>query len=104
MTWSTLHHKARTLGFELECHDAARSAPPGNGAWFRVGSFAHGAPLWAQALTPQARALSAGDAAAMLSAGSKHVETIGEYDEDFHACLAPVQAMIDDPDRGRMPA
>ena len=49
MTWSTLQDKARAMGFELACHENARLTPPGGDAWFRVGSYAHGAPLWAQA-------------------------------------------------------
>lgn len=104
MTWSTLQDKARAMGFELACHENARLTPPGGDAWFRVGSFAHGAPLWAQATTAQARALSPSRAAAMLSTCSDHVETMGDYDEDFHAALAPVRAALDNPDHGRMPA
>jgi len=104
MTWSTLQDKARAMGFELACHENARSTPPGGGAWFRVGSYAHGAPLWAQATTAQARAMSPVSAAAMLSTYSEHVETMGDYDEDFHAALAPVRAALDNPDHGRMPA
>jgi hypothetical protein len=32
------------------------------------------------------------------------VSTIGDYDADFHASLAPIRAALDNPDHGCMPA
>lgn len=103
MTWTTLHHEARQMGFELACHATAASSRP-DGTWVRIGSFDQLAELWAQPQTEQARALSPTRIAALISACSDHVATIGDYDEDFHAALAPVRAALDNPDHGRMPA
>ena len=105
MTWSTLHDKARAMGFELECHSGADMAATGRGgAWLRVGGFDQGSGLWAQALTPQARELSPERVAAMISSCSEHISTLGDYDADFPASLAPIRAALDNPDHGRMPA
>lgn len=103
MTWTTLHDKASRLGFELACHAGASITRP-DGSWVRVGSYDQLAELWAQPLTEQTRALSPECVAAMISACSEHVSTIGDYDEDFHAALAPVRAALDNPAHGRMPA
>ena len=103
MTWTTLHDKALQLGFELVCHVNAAATRP-DGSWVRVGSYDQLAELWAQPVTDQARALSAERVAAVISACSEHVSTIGDYDADFHASLAPIRAALDNPDHGRMPA
>ncbi len=103
MTWTTLHDKAKQLGFELVCHVNATATRP-DGSWVRVGSYDQLAELWAQPLTDQARALSSERIASIISACSDHVSTIGDYDADFHASLAPIRAALDNPDHGRMPA
>lgn len=103
MTWTTLHDRALQLGFELVCHANATTTRP-DGQWVRIGSYDQLAELWAQPVTDQARALSSDRIAAIISACSEHVSTIGDYDADFHAALAPVRAALDNPDHGRMPA
>lgn len=103
MTWTTLQDKALLLGFELVCHANAATTRP-DGTWVRVGSYDQTAELWAQPVTETTRALSPARIAAIISACSDHVSTIGEYDEDFHAALAPIRAALDNPDHGRMPA
>ena len=111
MTWTTLHHKAQQLGFELECH--ASPAGEGGGAessaqhdlsWICVGSYGQMAELWAQPLTAQARALAPDRVAAMISGCCQHVGTLPDYDEDFQACLAPLLAAVAHPEHGRSPA
>jgi hypothetical protein len=103
MTWTTLHGRALQLGFELACHANAATTRP-DGHWVRVGSYDQLAELWAQPVTDQARALSSDRIAAIISACSQHVSTIGDYDADFHASLAPIRAALDNPDHGCMPA
>lgn len=103
MTWTTLQDKALVLGFELACH-AGASISRDDGSWVRVGSYDQMAELWAQAVTPQARAVPRERIAAIIAACSKHVATLGDYDEDFAASLAPVRAALDNPEHGRMPA
>ncbi len=103
MTWTTLHGRALQLGFELVCHANAATTRP-DGHWVRVGSYDQLAELWAQPVTDQARALSSDRIAAIISACSQHVSTIGDYDADFHDSLAPIRAALDNPDHGCMPA
>jgi hypothetical protein len=62
------------------------------------------AELWAQPVTAQARALAPHRVAAMISDCCQHVGTLTEYDEEFHACLAPVLAAVANPEHGRSPA
>lgn len=112
MTWTTLHDKARQLGFELACHASAAegggaelSSPPRHDrSWICVGSYGQMAGLWAQPLTAQARALAPERVAAMISRCCQHVATLPDYDEEFHACLAPVLAAVAHPEHGRSPA
>jgi len=114
MTWTALHHKAHELGFELACHTrsaegggyvAELSAPPGQDrCWVCVGSYGEAAGLWAQPLTPQARALPAQRVAAMISGCCQYVGTLGEYDDEFHAAMAPLLAAASHPEHGLAPA
>lgn len=112
MTWTTLHHKAQQLGFELACHAAPAegggtnrmSSTPQDRPWICVGSYGQMAGLWAQPLTEQARALAPERVAAMISGCCQHVGTLPDYDEEFHACLAPVLAAVAHPEHGRSPA
>lgn len=103
MTWTTLHDKARQLGFELKCH-ASISPAQHDRPWVRVGSYGEMAELWAQPLTAQAHALAPERVSAMISVCSKHVGTLPDYDEEFQACMAPVLAAVANPDHGRSPA
>ncbi len=103
MTWTTLHDKAQQLGFELACH--ASAVPAGHDRpWIRVGSYGEMAELWAQPVTAQARALPPDRVAAMISGCCKHVGTLPDYDEDFHAWMAPLLAAVANPEHGRSPA
>lgn len=103
MTWTTLHDKARQLGFELACH--ASVAPVRHDRpWVRVGSYGEMAELWAQPLTAQATALAPDRVAAMISGCCQHVGTLPDYDEEFQACMAPVLAAVAHPEHGRSPA
>ena len=107
MTWTTLHDKARQLGFELACHacPAELSSPAQDDrSWLCVGSYGQMAELWAQPLTAQARALAPDRVAAMISGCCQHVGTLTDYDEEFQACLAPVLAAVAHPEHGRSPA
>jgi hypothetical protein len=107
MTWTTLHHKAQQLGFELACHASAAEsspAPQRDPSWICVGSYGQMAGLWAQPLTEQARSLAPERVAAIISGCCRHVGTLPDYDEEFHACLAPVLAAIANPEHGRSPA
>jgi hypothetical protein len=107
MTWTTLHHKAQQLGFQLECHGSpveASSPPQRDPSWICVGSYGHMTGLWAQPVTAQARALAPDRVAAMISGCCQHVGTLPDYDEDFQACLAPLLAAVAHPEHGRSPA
>jgi hypothetical protein len=113
MTWTTLHHKAQQLGFKLACHTrpaegaghgAELSSSPHDQSWICVGSYGQMAELWAQPVTAQARALAPHRVAAMISDCCQHVGTLTDYDEEFHACLAPVLAAVANPEHGRSPA
>ncbi len=103
MTWTTLHDRAQQLGFKLECRAAA--APAGHGrSWIRVGSYGETAELWAHPLTAQAEALAQDRVAALISACCRHVGTLPDHDEEFHAWMAPVLAAVANPEHGRSPA
>jgi len=112
MTWTNLHHKAQQLGFELACHASPAAAgggdqmssAPQDRSWICVGSYGQMAGLWAQPLTEQARALAPERVAAMISGCCQHVGTLPDYDEEFHACLAPVLAAVANPEHGLSPA
>lgn len=114
MTWTALHHKAHELGFELACRTRSAegggyapelSAPPGpDRSWVCVGSYGEAAGLWAQPLTPQARALPAHRVTAMISGCSEHVGTLGDYGDDFLAAMAPLLAAVAHPEHGLAPA
>lgn len=110
MTWTTLHDKARQLGFELECHGSAAggadlsSSSRCDRSWIYVGSYGHMASLWAQPLTEQARTMTPERVAALISGCCRHVETLPDYGEEFEACLAPVLAAVAYPEHGRSPA
>jgi hypothetical protein len=67
MTWTTLHDKARQLGFKLACHMSAvgdggsaglSSLPQHDQSWICVGGYGYMTGLWAQPQTAQARALA----------------------------------------------
>lgn len=103
MTWTTLHDKARQMGFELACHMHA-AATRRDGSWIRVGSYDQVAELWAQPVTEQARALAPERVVAMISAWSDHVGTIADHGDEFRAHLAPELAAANHPEHGRMPA
>jgi len=113
MTWTTLHDRAQQLGFELACHTRPAeggyvpelSSPPGlDRSWLCVGSYGGMAGLWAQPLTAQARALPAERVAAMISGCCRHVATLGDFDDELQASLAPLLAAADHPEYGQMPA
>lgn len=104
MTWTTLHHKAQQLGFQLVCHTSPAESSSHDSSWICVGSYGHMAGLWAQPLTEQARALAPERVAAMISGCCQHVGTLPDHDEEFHACLAPVLAALANPEHGRSPA
>lgn len=114
MTWTALLHKAQELGFELACRTRTAesggyvpelSSPPGNDrAWLCIGSYGQEAGLWAQPLTPQARTLPAQRVVAMISGCCEHVGTLGDYDDEFQAAMAPLLAAATHPEYGRMPA
>lgn len=101
MTWTTLHDKARQLGFELECHTAS---PQRDRSWICVGSYGEMAELWAHPVTDQARTLAPERVATMISGCCRHVATLPEYDEDYRACMAPLLAAMAHPEYGRSPA
>ncbi len=103
MTWTTLHDKARQLGFDLKCHASVSSARHDR-PWVRVGSYGEMAELWAQPLTAQTQALAPERVAAMISGCCQHVGTLPDHDEEFHACMAPVLAAVANPEHGRSPA
>ncbi|WP_310449857.1 hypothetical protein [Sulfuritalea sp.] len=114
MTWTELHHKAQELGFELACRTRTAesggylpelSSPPANDrGWLCVGSYGQEAGLWAQGLTPQARALPVHRVAAIISGCSEHVGTLGDYDDEFQAAMAPLLAAASHPEHGLAPA
>lgn len=113
MTWTALHRRAQQLGFKLACHTrpaeggghgAESASPPHDQSWICVGSYGHMTGLWAQAMTAQARELAPHRVAAMISDCCQHVGTLTDYDEEFHACLAPVLAAVANPEHGRSPA
>lgn len=110
MTWTTLHDKARQLGFELKCHGSPAcgtelSPPPRRErAWICVGNYGQMAGLWAHPLNEQAGALAPERVAAMISGCCRHVGTLPDYDEEFEAWLAPVLAAVAHPEHGLSPA
>lgn len=114
MTWTTLHDKAQALGFELACHTRAgeggdrvaelTSPPQQDRSWVCVGLYGEMAGLWAQGLTPQARALPAERIAEIISACSQHIGTLGDYGEEFRASMAPLLAAASGPEHGLAPA
>lgn len=114
MTWTTLHDKAQALGFELVCHTRAgesggcvaelTSPPQRDRSWICVGLYGEMAGLWAQGLTPQARALPAERIAEIIAACSQHIGTLGDYDDEFRASMAPLLAAASHPEHGLAPA
>ncbi len=118
MTWSTLRHRAKQLGFDVAYRSRLAEGggytpeytqpPAEEGPWLCVGSYEQTAGVWVQPITEAARSLSPQSVSAAIAGADPFVARMDDYDGDFSrdflAVATPARVALQNPDWGRMPA